>query len=187
MNRPRKPAALLAAVAAALTLLTAACTSSSASSGDYTFHGATKLGTLIPADKRQPAADFDGGRYNLKQDDGKVTVINFWGSWCGPCKVETPQFAMVYDKYRTKGVGFVGIDVKEADRSDPRAFVKDNKVTYPIVYDEPGETALRLGDIPTQGMPFTVILDQQHRVAAVYLLRLAAADLEPVLNKLLAE
>jgi hypothetical protein len=55
------------------------------------------------------------------------------------------------------------------------------------VYDEDGQTALRLGNIPTRGYPFTIILDSQHRVAAVYLLTLAANDLKPVLNKLLAE
>ena len=69
-------------------------------------------------------------------------------------------------RLQRKNVGFVGIDIKEAGRGAPRAFVKDNKIHYPIVYDELGETALRLGNIPTQGVPFTVILDKQHRVAA---------------------
>ena len=133
------------------------------------------------------AGAFDGGQYRLQQDDGKITVINFWGSWCGPCKTETPQFAQVYDKYQKRGVMFVGIDVLEDGRDDPKAFVRDAGVHYPNVYDEEGRTALKLGNIRTQGYPFTVILDRQHRVAAVYLERLAALDLEPVLNKLIAE
>jgi thiol-disulfide isomerase/thioredoxin len=187
MKPLRKLAALLAGAGLVLGAA-AACTKNDSST--YQFDGATKLGQLIPVHDRKPAEDFsgsllNGGTFKLSQDEGKVTVINFWGTWCGPCTVETPQFALVSDAYRT--VGFVGIDVKESGRSGPRAFVKNNKVHYPIVYDELGKTALRLGNVPSQAMPFTVILDSQHRVAAVYLLRLAANDLKPVLNKLLAE
>jgi thiol-disulfide isomerase/thioredoxin len=189
MEPLRKLAALLAGAGLVLGAATA-CTSSNSTT--YQFHGATKLGQLIPVNDRKPAEGFsgsllNGGTFNLNQDDGKVTVINFWGSWCPPCRVETPQFALVSDAYRAKKVGFVGIDVLEPGRSEPRAFVKNSKVHYPIVYDEDGQTALRLGNIPTRGYPFTIILDSQHRVAAVYLLTLAANDLKPVLNKLLAE
>jgi thiol-disulfide isomerase/thioredoxin len=189
MKALRKLTALLAGAGLVLGAA-AACTSSNSTT--YQFDGATKLGQLIPVKDRKPAEDFsgdllNGGTFKLSQDAGKVTVINFWGSWCGPCTVETPQFALVSDAYRGKKVGFVGIDVKEAGRSEPRAFVKNNNVHYPIVYDEDGTTALRLGNVSTQAMPFTIILDSQHRVAAVYLLRLAANDLKPVLNKLLAE
>jgi thiol-disulfide isomerase/thioredoxin len=189
MKPLRQLAALLAGAGLVLGTATA-CTQSNSST--YQFHGATKLGQLIPVKERKPAEDFtgnllNGGTFKLSQDAGKVTVINFWGTWCGPCTVETPQFGLVYDAYRSKGVGFVGIDVKEAKRSVPRAFIKNNKIHYPIVYDELGDTALRLGNVPTQAMPFTIVLDSEHRVAAVYLLRLAANDLEPVLNKLLAE
>jgi thiol-disulfide isomerase/thioredoxin len=181
---------LVLLLAAALAL--SACTSNSAGKGTYEFNGATTLGKLIPAAQRKPAENFDGsllsgGTYKLSHDDGKVTVVNFWGSWCGPCTVETPQFGLVYDKYKSKDVAFVGIDIKEADRSLPRAFVAEHHIDYPIVYDDRGETALRLGNIRTQAVPFTVLLDKQHRVAAVYVVRLGAADLEPMLNKLIAE
>jgi thiol-disulfide isomerase/thioredoxin len=188
MKPLRKLAALLAGAGLVLGAA-AACTQHNSTT--YQFDGATKLGQLIPVNDRKPAEDFsgdllNGGTFKLSQDDGKVTVINFWGSWCPPCRVETPQFALVSAAYG-KNVGFVGIDVKESGRGGPRAFIKNNKVHYPIVYDELGEIALRLGNVPTQGMPFTIILDSQHRVAAVYLLALAANDLKPVLNKLLAE
>ena len=191
MTSLRKLTALALGAVAVLSVL-CACTSSGATGTGYRFTGATKLGTLIPVADRKPAPDFtgsllDGGSYRLSKYDGKVTVVNFWGTWCGPCTVETPQFGLVYNAYRAKGVTFVGIDVKESGRDDPRAFVKDNHIDYPIVYDETGETAVRLGNIPSQAMPFTVLLDKQHRVAAVYLLRMAASDLEPMLNKLVAE
>lgn len=187
-----KPLRMLAALLLGAALLTAGCASSGAVGSAYRFDGATKLGSVISAADRKPVTAFsgnllDGGTYRLSEDDGDVTVVNFWGTWCGPCTVETPQFGLVYDAYKSKGVTFVGIDVKEAGRDDPRAFVKANKIHYPIVFDEAGETAVRLGNIPSQAMPFTVILDKDHRVAAVYLLRLGATDLEPVLNTLIAE
>jgi thiol-disulfide isomerase/thioredoxin len=179
----------IVAVLAALVL--SACTSSSAKDGSYTYTGAQQIGQLIPAGDRKPVHDFggdllSGGNYSLTKYRGQAVVVNFWGTWCGPCTVETPQFGQVYKAYRSKNVSFVGIDVKEGSRDAPKAFVKDNDIEYPIVYDETGETALRMGNIRVPGMPFTVLLDKQHRVAGVYATRLAAADLEPMLNKLVA-
>jgi thiol-disulfide isomerase/thioredoxin len=187
-----KPLRCLALLLAGAAVALSACTSSGSGNGTYTYHGAQSVGSVIKAADRKPVPEFsgsllDGGTYKLTQDAGKVTVVNFWGSWCGPCLTETPQFGMMYDAYKAKDVAFVGIDIGEAGRDAPRAFVKDHKIHYPIVFDEDGQTALRMGNISVQGAPFTVVLDKQHRVAAVYAIRLAPADLEPVLNKLIAE
>jgi thiol-disulfide isomerase/thioredoxin len=178
-------------VAALAAVVLSACSSSGAADGSYTYHGAQQVGQLIPPGQRKPVHDFggdllSGGTYSLQKYRGQAVVVNFWGTWCGPCTVETPQFGKVYKDYRGKGVTFVGIDVKEGSRDAPKAFVKDNDIEYPIVYDETGETALRMGNIRVPGMPFTVLLDKQHRVAGVYATRLAAGDLDPMLNKLVA-
>jgi peroxiredoxin len=129
----------------------------------------------------------DGHSVSSADWRGKVTIVNFWATWCGPCTVEAPQFNTVYNDYKQKPVTFVGIDTKETSTDAAKAFVKDNSIDYPIVYDEQGETAVRLGNIPTQGMPFTVVIDRSHRVAAVYVGRVSPLDLEPVLNTLAAE
>ena len=94
---------------------------------------------------------------------------------------------MVYRANKAKGVVVIGIDTKETSTDAAKAFVKDNDISYPIVSDEQGETAVALGKIPALALPFTVILDRQQRVAAVYLHPLTAKDLQPVLDKLLAE
>jgi peroxiredoxin len=84
-------------------------------------------------------------------------------------------------------VQFVGIDTKEALRDQPRSFVRDHRISYPIVFDESGRVAAELGKLPVQGLPFSVLVDKRGRVAAVYTGRLAPADVEPVLNQLVAE
>jgi thiol-disulfide isomerase/thioredoxin len=183
--------AVFSAAAAAVLTLTA-CSSSGSSDGTYHYDSAQAVGTFIPVADRKPVADFggsllSGGTYNLDHYRGKVVVVNFWGVWCGPCRVETPNFGKVYDAYRDKGVTFVGIDIKDGSRAESRSFLADNHVTYPVVWDEVGQTAVQMGEISTQAMPFTVLLDREHRVAGVYITPLTPADLEPMLTKLIAE
>ena len=181
-------------VAVAALLVLTGCTGKDAvdqGSGQYRFVSGTSLGKTYDPGERKKAGDFtgellNGGTLSLSQLAGKIVVINFWAVWCGPCKTETPAFDSVYRAYRAKGVGFVGIDTKD-QRSLAQAFVKDNQISYPMIFDEPGETALALGKIPALALPFTVLIDKHGRVAAVYLERLQPADLQPVLNKLLAE
>jgi thiol-disulfide isomerase/thioredoxin len=156
----------------------------------FKFGGATPVGKVIASGDRTTAANFSGdllggGKTSLAKSAGKVVVLNFWASWCGPCQAETPQFDLLYRRIHTKGVDFLGIDTKDI-KSHAVSFVEDKDITYPIVFDETGETALALGNIPAS-LPFTVLLDKQGKVAAVYLARLASKDLEGPIDKLLAE
>jgi peroxiredoxin len=192
---PRRIAAVSAALLA-LALVLTACTGKNAvdqnAGNQFRFVTGTKLGNLVAAPDRKKAGEFsgeglDGGTISLAQQAGKVVVVNFWATWCGPCQTETPQFDAMYRQDKAKGVQFVGIDTKETSRDAARAFVKDNAITYPIVWDEQAETAVALGRIPTQGLPLTVLIDKQQRVAGVYLRALTAKDLQPLLDTLAAE
>jgi thiol-disulfide isomerase/thioredoxin len=183
----------LARALAIVAVSTVALSSCSSSSGDssYSFSGAQRIGSLIPVNERKPVPDFGGsllssGNYKLSAYNGKAVVVNFWGTWCPPCVVETPQLESVYQAYKHKDVTFVGVDIKEGSRDAPKSFVKDNHIEYPMIYDETGETALRMGNIRVQATPFTVLLDKQHRVAGVYVGPLTPKDLEPMLNRLTA-
>ena len=125
---------------------------------------------------------------SLNDFTGKVVVINVWGQWCGPCRAEITQLEKVYSATRDLGVAFLGIDVRDNDIDAPRDFVADRKVTYPSIYDPAMRTMIAFGGkYPTTVIPSTVVLDREHRVAAVFLRELLAEDLLPVVQRLAAE
>ncbi len=101
-----------------------------------------------------------GGTLALASLKGKAVVLNFWASWCGPCKDETPLLQKAWTRWEGKDVVFVGIDVKDF-RGDAQAFVKRFGVTYPNVYDGKGSTVGRYG---VTGFPETFFVDRNGRV-----------------------
>ncbi len=118
----------------------------------------------------------------------KVVVINVWGQWCGPCRAEIGQLQQVYEATRTQGVAFLGIDVRDNNRDAAVDFVVDRKITFPSIYDPAMRTMIAFGGkYPTTVIPSTVVLDREHRVAAVFLRELLAEDLRPVVERLAAE
>lgn len=183
---------LLCAAALALS----ACSGSNAvdqgaGGGTFKFTSGSALGTLYPRADRKKAGAFsgtllDGAKADVAAHTGKIVVLNFWASWCGPCKTELPQFDLLSKELKARGVDFVGVNTKD-DRGNAQSFVQTNAISFPNIYDEQGETALRLGSIPQASLPFTVLLDKQGKVAAVYVIRLSPTDLRRALDKLLAE
>jgi thiol-disulfide isomerase/thioredoxin len=127
---------------------------------------------------------------NVSVDDfaGKVVVINVWGQWCGPCRAEVTQLQQVYTATRAAGVTLLGIDVRDNNRQAAQDFVTDRKVTFPSIYDPAMRTMIAFGGkYPTTVIPSTLVLDRQHRVAAVFLRELLASDLQPVVQRIAAE
>ncbi|MFJ1459646.1 TlpA disulfide reductase family protein [Nocardia sp. N2S4-5] len=118
----------------------------------------------------------------------QVVVLNLWGQWCGPCRAEAPALEQVYEQSKAKGVAFLGINVRDPQRDKAQDFVTDFHVGYPSVYDPEMRTLLALGGkFPTSVIPTTLVLDRQHRVAAVFLRSLLAEDLQPVVDRIAAE
>jgi peroxiredoxin len=160
--------------------------------GEFRFVAGTPAGEVIPVGDRRSAPEFsgtllDGTRFSSAEVAGDVVVLNFWGSWCAPCRVETPEFQEVYAEVRDRGVAFVGVDVKETDEQFAQAFVDRFGIEFPSIYDPSGEIALAFRDYPANAIPSTIVLDRQGRVAAVYTGPVAQDDLRAVLDRLSGE
>ena len=117
--------------------------------------------------ERMPAPDFtlldsDGKKVSLKDFRGKVVFLNFWGTWCGPCREEMPGMQRLYQEFRGRGFEIIGVNVKDR-RPDALAFVKQLQVTYPILFDVQGEVGVLYGAF---GMPLTYLIDRNGIVVA---------------------
>ncbi len=146
---------------------------------------------VLPAADRKAAPTvtgtlLDGTSFDLKDLRGTVVVINFWGSWCAPCRAEAADLERVYGQTKASGVTFVGVNVKDK-LSSAQAFQRTKKLTYPSVYDRTGRVALQFRDTPPNAIPATLILDRQGRVAALFRKAVTAAELQPVVTTIAAE
>ena len=98
----------------------------------------------------------DGQQVSLAQFKGDVVMINFWASWCGPCRQEMPLLDSIYRKYKDMGFELIGVNV-EPDSKAANAWLKATPVTYPVLYD-PQSKVSELYQV--QAMPTTVIIDR---------------------------
>lgn len=156
--------------------------------------GKTDIRYDPPADRGRPGPisgpDLMDTARTISLDDfaGKVVAVNIWGQWCGPCRSEMVQLQKVYDQTRDEGVVVLGINVRDNDIEAPRDFVTDRGITFPSLYDPAMRTMIAFGGrYPTTVIPSTVVLDRDHRVAAVFLRELLADDLLPVVRGLAGE
>jgi thiol-disulfide isomerase/thioredoxin len=159
--------------------------------GEFRFVAGTPAGEVIAAGERASAPQFsgtllDGKPFSSSSLRGSVAVVNFWGSWCAPCRVETPEFSQVAGDVAGRGVRFLGVDVKE-DPQFARAFVADKRISYPSLSDPRGEVALAFRDYPASAIPSTIVLDRQSRVAAVYTAVVTPADLRKTIDLVTGE
>jgi cytochrome c biogenesis protein CcmG/thiol:disulfide interchange protein DsbE len=104
------------------------------------------------------------GRLALSSLHGKAVVLNFWASWCLPCKDEAPFLEQVWRDRRADGLVVLGLDAKDF-RGDARAFARRYALTFPLVYDGPGNTLSGYG---VTGFPETYVLDRDGRVVRAF-------------------
>jgi thiol-disulfide isomerase/thioredoxin len=159
--------------------------------GEFRFVAGTRAGEVIPEGERAAAPEFSGtllggGDWSSEELAGDVAVLNFWGSWCAPCRVESPEFQEVYTEVADDGVQFLGLNVKDQEQF-AEAFVASKAITFPSLFDPKGEVALAFRDYPANAIPSTIVLDRDSRVAAVYTGEVRQDDLRTVLAQLTGE
>ena len=109
-----------------------------------------------------PLERADGSTFHLSELRGKVIVVNFWATWCLPCRLEIPHFNRVAAEYKDRGVEFVGISVDETGWKAIEEFEKEIPIGYPVVLDSENKADAAFG--PLVGLPVTVFIDRQGRI-----------------------
>ena len=109
----------------------------------------------------QPAPDFTlksmaGTNLKLTEQRGKIIVINFWASWCGPCRKEMPVLQKFYDKYQDLGVSVWGVNVEQENQAG-RDFLADLNLSFPILFDASNTISAMY---QVEAMPTTIIVDR---------------------------
>lgn len=170
----------------------AGCTNSTAGGGDTGFVAAAGTNITDIAPGQRVAAPglagttLDGKQLALADFRGKVVVVNIWGSWCGPCRLEAPALEETYQQYQAKGVEFLGINVRDIN-SSALAFVSDDHITYPSLQD-PDETLLLQfkSVVPPTNIPSSVVVDRSGKIATRIIGGVTEPQLKQALDKVLS-
>jgi thiol-disulfide isomerase/thioredoxin len=185
-------AASVAAVAVAVATTVAGCTGGGDAVNQMSGTGngfvTTADGTKVFAAGSRPAAPnvagtlLDGSSYTLASDRGHIVVLNFWGSWCAPCRVEAADLQSVHAATESQGVDFVGVNERD-DQGAAVDYQRSHGITYPSISDGGGHVALQFRDVPPSAIPSTIVLDATGRIAAIHLGSITRAELAELIAK----
>lgn len=131
-------------------------------------------------------ADFDGKPVPLAELKGKRVVLNFWATWCGPCRTEIPHLIEAQEKYGPRGIMFIGAAVED-NADSVRDFGKAYGINYPVAMagKDQGIALLRALGNKIAGLPFTIVLDRQGNIVAAKRGIMTPARLQQILDPLL--
>ncbi len=115
---------------------------------------------------------------------GKVVLVNFWATWCTPCRVEMPALQRMHERHAARGFVVVGLAVDRAGTETVRAFVRERGVTYPIAHVGPDAEAIFGG---VRGYPTSFLLDRTGRIRHTVIGPVGPLSLEPAVRRLLDE
>ncbi|GAB3653941.1 hypothetical protein GCM10027589_12380 [Actinocorallia lasiicapitis] len=167
----------------------AVCAVASLAAAGCSGGSGTPAGGVIPAADRGAEITATGTGLNDEPLDlasyrGSVTVVNFWGSWCQPCRTEAPVLEAAAQKY--KDVKFVGVDTRDT-KDNAKAFLRTYQLSYPNFFDPEAKVAAAFTSINPSSLPVTLILDREGRVAVNLPGQLSATRLSKPLDELIAQ
>jgi len=149
-----------------------------------------KAASLKPDKDRHVAPDFalkdaDGRTVHLAEYKGKVVLLDFWATWCGPCRVEIPWFIDIERKNKDKGFAVLGVSMDENGWEDVKPFLAEMKVNYRVVIGDDSTTEAYGG---VESLPTTFLIDRQGKIAAIHLgLDAGRKEFEDGIQELLQE
>ena len=192
--RRRRRVVLAAAVLAGVLLIVVLATGwARGGNSGVTTVGGNASAVVYPAGHRPLAPEFTGttltgSKLSFSSYRGKVVVLNFWGSWCVPCREEAPILAAVAAKYQPSGVSFLGLDVRDTTAS-ALAFTHGFHVTYPSVSDQSSAITLDFttAKVPIAGTPTTLVVDRTGHIAGAVFGTVTYPDLTAILAKVTAK
>ena len=105
--------------------------------------------------------DLKGTEVNLKEFRGKVVLLNFWATWCPPCRKEIPSMVEIYKKYKDRGLEIIGVNLDKLGKSEVEKFSLEHKINFPVLLNPSGNVASLYGVVV---LPTTVFLDRNGRI-----------------------
>jgi len=151
----------------------------------------TVFATTLYAGQKAPDFSLEnlkGEKVSLSAYKGKVLIVDFWATWCPPCRKEIPHFNELYAAYKAKGLVILGISLDDGGKKVLNDFLKNNKVDYPILLGNDQISAAYqqfVNSDERNAIPFTFVIDKKGEIAQVFVGYREKAEFEKVIAKLL--